>query len=304
MKIIITAILVLSVQFAFAQDVRLAGVEYFDYLKAPVKNNAGNYSSSFQEFAAFASFPMQSKDQRTTIINGFQYALVQASVFNNASQVTERRDFQSITYNFSFVQSLDDKWKIAGSLMPSLASDFRDKLSSDDFFVQGYLAGIRKLNEFSSVGGGITYTTTLGSPLLLPVVYFRYNKGRQKVDVELPMVADYAYRLDDRDKVNVGFRMGLNGTNFHVSSDNSNSNIHVDKLSYSRINVGPVVGYTIAKSLKLEATGGMSVARKFEFLTAGAAKNIMFNSNNTGFFNISLFLVAPSRKAKKQYINL
>src|ERR1700743_3282988 len=119
MRIILIAMLVLSVQFAFAQDVRLAGVEYFDYLKAPVKNNAGDYASSFREFAAFATFPVQSKDRKTTIINGFQYALVQASVFNDASHVTERRDFQSITYSFSYIQSIDDKWKIAATLMPS-----------------------------------------------------------------------------------------------------------------------------------------------------------------------------------------
>jgi hypothetical protein len=294
-KITISALLLLSAHFVFAQDIRLAGVENFDYFKAPVKNSDGNYESSFREFGAFASFPMQSKNEKTTIINGFQYALVQASVLNNGAHRTGSRDFQSITYNFSIIQSLTDKWKIAASLMPSLASDFKDKLSSEDFFIQGYLVGVRKLNDFTSLGGGISYTTELGSPLLLPAVYFRYSRGRQNVNVQLPMLAEYAYSVDAKDKLNVGFRMSLNGTNFHVTGDDNNSDLDVNKLRYSRINAGPVVGYKICNVLKLEATGGISVARKFEFMTAGGANQYTFNSNNTGFININLSLIAPSR---------
>jgi hypothetical protein len=251
--------------------------------------------SSFSEFGAFANFPMQSKNKKTIVINGFQYASVQASVLNGATSVAYNRNFQSMTYNLSIIQSLTDRWKVAAILTPSLASDFKDKLSSSDFFMQGALIGIRKLNDFTSLGGGISYTTQLGSPLLLPVVYFRYYKDRQKVNIQLPMLADYAYSVDPKDKLNVGFRMGLNGTNFHVTSDDINSHIDVNELRYSRINAGPVISYKICNVLKLEATGGLSVARKFEFVAAGGAKQYSFGSNNTGFINISLALIAPSR---------
>lgn len=292
MKTVISVLLLLCGHVVFAQDTRLAGIEYFDYRKAPVKNSDGNYESSFREFGAFASFPVQSKNKKTIVVNGFQYALVQASVFNNATSVVKSRDFQSITYNFSLVQNLGNKWKLAATFTPSLASDFKDKLSSDDFFIQGSLTGIRKLSEYSSLGGGITYTTQLGSPLLLPTVYFRYYKGRQKVNMLLPMFADYTYSLDVKDKLNAGFRMGLNGTNFHVTGNDINKDADINKLRYSRINAGPVISYRICNVLKLEATGGISVARKFEFM-AGDAKQYTFNSNNTAFININLALIAP-----------
>jgi hypothetical protein len=296
MKITLSVLLLLSGHFLFAQDIRLAGVEYFGYPKAPVKNMNGNVETSFTEFGAFANFPVQSKNGKTTVINGFQYASVQASVFNHTTSLSESRNFQSMTYNLSIIQTLTDKWKVAAMLTPSLASDFKDKLSSNDFFMQGALVGIRKLNDFSSLGGGITYTTKLGSPLLLPAVYFSYYKGRQKVNIQLPMLADYAYSLDAKDKLNAGFRMTLNGTNFHVTGDDDiNSHVNVDKLRYSRINAGPVISYKICKTLMLEATGGISVARKFEFMAAGDAKQYTFSSNNTGFINISLALIAPSR---------
>lgn len=291
-------LLLLSGHFVFAQDTQLAGVEYFGYAKAPVKNMNGDFESSFREFGAFANFPIQSKDKRTTIVNGFQYALVQASVFNQATSIAENRNFQSMTYNFTIIQSLTDKWSVAATLTPSLASDFKDKLSSEDFFMQGALLGIRKLNDFTSIGGGISYTTKLGSPLLLPVVYFRYYRDRQKVNIQLPMLAEYAYSLDEKDKLNAGFKMGLNGTNFHITGDDINSHTDVDKLRYSRINAGPVISYKICNVLKLEATGGLSVARKFEFMSAGDAKQSTLGSNNTGFVNISLALIVPSGTRK------
>lgn len=296
MKIIISVLLLLlSGHLVLAQDIRLAGVENFDYLKAPVKNTEGNYESSFREFGAFAAFPVQSKDKKTIIVNGFQYALVQASVFDRATSVTNSRDFQSITYNFSIIQNLTDKWKVAATFTPSIASDFKDKLSSDDFFIQGSLTGIRKLSDFSSLGAGISYTTRFGTPLLLPTVYFRYYRDRQKVNIFLPMQADYTYSLDANDKLNAGFRMGLNGTNFHVTGNNINSDADINKLRYARINAGPVISYKVCKILKLEATGGLSIARKFEFMS-GDAKQYTFNSNSTGFINIGLSLIAPSGK--------
>lgn len=295
MRIIISSLLLLSAHLVSAQNTPLAGVEYFNYLKAPVKDAGGNYETSFREFGAFGSFPVQSKNKKTVIVNGFQYASVDASVFNNVTSGINNRNFQSIAYNFSIIQNLNDKWKLALTLAPSLAGDFKDNLSSDDFFMEGALIAIIKLNSFSSLGGGVIYTNKLGNPSPLPALYFQYNKNRQKFNILLPTHAEYAYSIDAKDILNLGFRMSLNGANFHVSGNDVNSNVDVDKLSYSRINIGPVVSYRICKVVKLEMTGGISVARKFEFLD-GEAKQYTLDSNNTGYFNVGLALIPPLGK--------
>jgi hypothetical protein len=292
MKIPIIFLLILFSQIVSAQDIRLAGIEYFNYPKAPVNDNGENYKSSFQELGAFAAYPKQSKNKKTIVVNGIQYALVETSVTNNATAITNDRDFHLIAYNFSIIQKLNNNWKLAATLSPTLASDFKSKLSGDDFFMQGSLVAIKKLSDYTSIGAGVTYTTKLGQPLWLPAVHFRYYKNRHKLNMLLPSIADYAYQLDQKDKLNAGFRASLNGANFHVTDNNINSSVDVNKLRYSRINLGPLISYKISKMIMLEATGGISTARKYQFLDV-KGNTYSFNSNNVGFFNIGLAIVPP-----------
>ena len=158
--------------------------------------------------------------------------------------------------------------------------------------MQGSFVAIKKLSDYTSIGAGITYTTKLGQPSLLPVLHFRYEKDRHKINILLPTIADYSYQLDEKDKLNAGFRVSLNGADFHVNGNNIDSSIQVNKLSYSRINLGPVISYKISKMIMLEATGGISTARKYEFLD-GKGNKYSFSPNNVGFFNIGLAIVPP-----------
>jgi hypothetical protein len=290
MKIKITVLLVMLTQCILAQDTRLASIEYLNYAKAPVKESNENLQASFQEFGAFAAYPVQSKNKKTKVINGIQYALVDASVSNNATSAVNSRQFHSITYNLTILQQLSCNWKLAASLMPTLSSDFKSGLSNNDFFMQGSLLAINKLNSYTSIGGGIVYNTKLGKPTLLPAFIFRYFKDRQELAVLLPDFANYAYQVDRKVKFDIGVKASLNGADFHISGNNLDTAVNVNKLSYSRINIGPVAGYKITRTIKLEATGGISTARKYQFLDVEGNK-YSFNTNNVFFFNIGLAIV-------------
>jgi hypothetical protein len=290
MKITLTALLVAFSQCILAQDTRLAGIEYFSYAKAPVKDGGGNFQSSFQEFGAFAAYPVQSKNKKTKVVNGIQYALVDASVSNNATSAINSRQFHSITYSLTIVQQLSGSWRLAASLMPTLASDFKSGLSSNDFSMQGSLLVINKLNSYTSIGGGVIYSTKLGQPTPLPAFIFRYFKDHHDLNLLLPTFANYTYQVGRKDKFDIGVRADLNGADFHVSGNNLVSAVDVYKLSYSRINLGPVASYKITRVIKLEARGGISTARKYQFLDTDGNK-YSFNTNNVAFFNIGLVIV-------------
>jgi Domain of unknown function (DUF6268) len=203
MKITITLsiLMMLVSECLLAQDTRLAGIEYFVYPKASIKEGSGSYESSFMEFGAFAAYPVQSKNKKTRIVNSIQYTLVDASVYDDVTSVTNSRNFYSIEYSFLIIQELSSKWKITAMITPTLASDFKDNLSSDDFITQGSIVAIRKLSPYCSTGLGVTYTTKLGFPSLLPVLYFRYNKNRNKLNILLPTLIDYAYSIDRKDRL-------------------------------------------------------------------------------------------------------
>ncbi|HSZ32561.1 MAG TPA: DUF6268 family outer membrane beta-barrel protein [Puia sp.] len=295
MKNTITVWLLLLAGLASGQDIRLAGIEYFNYLKAPVSDGNSKYQASFQEFSAFAAYPVQSKNKKTTILNGFQYALVDASVLDNTTTVTNTRNFYVLAYNFIVIHKLNDNWKLEAQLTPTLSSDFKSSLSSNDFLMLGSFLAIRRLNDYANIGAGITYTTKLGKPLLLPVLQFNYHKDHHKLIILLPSLVDYEYGIDKKDKFNVGFRAGLNGAEFHVTGNNIDNAIDVNKLGYSRLNLGPVVSYRISKIIKIEAMGGISVARKYQFLDVQGNKYTI-NSKNVGVFNIGIAFVPPLLK--------
>jgi hypothetical protein len=290
MKITITALLIAFSQCILAQDTRLASIEYFNYPKAPVKDGGGNIQSSFQEYGASAAYPVQSKNKKIKVVNGIQYALVDVTVSNNSTSAINSRQFHSIIYSLTILQQLSSSWRLAASLMPTLASDFKSGLSSNDFTMQGSLLVINKLNSYTSIGGGLVYGTKLGQPMPLPAFIFRYFKDHHDLTLLLPTFANYAYQVGRKDEFDIGVRADLNGADFHVSGNNLDSAVHVNKLSYSRINLGLVVSYKITKVIKLEARGGISTARKYQFLDADGNK-YSFNTNNVPFFNVGLVIV-------------
>lgn len=287
-------VVVLMSNTVLAQDIKLAGVEYFNYPKAALKDVDGNYQASFQEFAAYVNFPTRLKNQKTILVNGFQYRFVGVSTMNDNLTSDNSQSFHRITYNFTVIHRLTDSWMLSGRLIPTLASDFKENLSGDDFTMQGGVMAIRELSSFTSIGGGLIYSTRLGKPLLLPGFHFRYGKDKHRLFVQLPALVNYSYQTDTKDKLSIGFRMGLNGGNFNISSDKTNNNREINRLNYSRANIGPLANYKITNMIQLEAWGGLSTARKYRFEDV-PGNDYRFNSGNSPFVNIGIALVVPAK---------
>ena len=63
---------------SYAQDFKLAGIQYNNYQKSEIKNDSGNQEISFQEFGAFVNFPKKLKNDKTVLVNGFGCGFVEA----------------------------------------------------------------------------------------------------------------------------------------------------------------------------------------------------------------------------------
>jgi len=294
MKYIIYLVTLLMGADLMAQDIKLAGVEYFNYPKAAVKDVSGNGEISFQEFGAYVNFPKALKNNKTVIVNGLNYGLVSATLLDNDAAVDYERTFHRISYDFMVIHRLQNDWTVTGRLAPTLASDFKESLSWDDYIMQGSLIAVKRLNPHTSIGGGLVYTTNLGTPLPLPGFQMRYNKDRHHLLIFLPAVIDYGYQLDAANKWKIGFRTGLNGANFNVSAEQDNIGMEMDRLKYFRANLGPVINYKITKMIQIEAFGGLSALRNYRFEDK-QDNEYKYDSEVSGFFNIGIAIV-PSRK--------
>lgn len=292
-RVCILFLLVFSVFFTtHAQELRLAGVEYFSYPKVKLKGNASDNRTSFDEFGFFLNYPKQLKNQKTTIINGIQYGWVKANVYEDTTAHDRSQTFHKIGYSLSVLHRVNEKIVLIGRITPTLASDFGDKLSGDDFVMQVSVMATMKFNEQSLGGVGLFYTTLLGRPLIIPGVQYQYKYQRHTFNTILPLLLNYNYKAGDKNELRIGFRAGINGATFNVSASKYPSSLAADRLNYSRTNLGPYVNYQLNRFVLVEAFGGISTRRKYQFTDINGS-HYSYDSKTGAFFNIGVFITTP-----------
>lgn len=298
MKYLLVILLILVTYRIKAQDLKLAGVEYFTYPKVKIREGNENVHTRFQEFGTYANYPTALKNGNTVLVNGFLYGQVQATLYNNATGNESSYDFHKIAYNFMVIHKWNKKWSLVGRLSPTLAGDFEASLSGRDFLMQGTVSVSKKISEQKIIGGGLLYTTRLGKPMLLPSFQFRYKTNKHLMNIYLPAIINYSYTTDNKQKLYIGFRLVMNGANFNVSNDQFSGGNNVDRLNYFRVNIGPTVSYQLTRLLQIEATGGLSTFRKYQFEDIRGT-NYKYNSTTGAFFNIGIAIVPPQQKNKQ-----
>ena len=175
-------------------------------------------------------------------------------------------------------------------LEPTIASDFKSNLSSDDFVVQSMALLTKRIKTNFLIGGGLAYTTRFGYALVMPVFPIKYESGKHRINALLPIKLVYSYHLND--KLDIGVKGLVNGANFNITGY-SNDVIEFNKLNYTRGNIGPKIDYKPNKIFTIEFAGGISTNRTFRLVDI--EDNTYNNSTSSGaFFNIGL-VIKPSR---------
>lgn len=299
MKSLLTLALLSIPMGLSAQDFRLAGADYTYYPKARLKDDGSSQQVSSQESNVYFNIPTRLKNGKTILVNGLQFGSVRTTSYSDIQSDGDKHNFYKIAYTMMLIHRLNEKWVLVGRLMPTLASDFDDKLNGDDFLMQGSFLANRKINENLLIGGGLVYGTRLGKPMLVPSVQVKYEKSRHLFFVFLPAVIDYSYQLIREERLRVGFKALLNGANFNSSVDNFTGTTAVDRLNYLTVNVGPVVRYRFAKIALLEVSSGLNALRRYQFEDAGNTLH-KYSSKSSGFVSIGLTVVPPKRKPATQ----
>jgi hypothetical protein len=280
-----------------AQNFQLAGLNFSQFSKSEVKNSPSNQQVKFQEINFFLKIPVKFKNNKTILMNTFRYGMVSATAFDSPlfSDSEFNKNLHSVAYSPILIHKISEKWMLAGTITPTLASDFGEKLSGDDLLFQGMLLALAKPNDKITTGGGVVYTTQLGAPRFLPLAQFRFYDGRHFLNIFLPTSINYSYAIGEAKKWRVGVRAATNGGNFNVDNRDFTEIIpnSINKLLYSRVNLGPVINCQLTDKILMEASGGVSAGRKYKF--EDASKNYFnYNSENSPFFNIGIFLTNPA----------
>lgn len=269
------------------QDFELAGIRYLNYPKSE-PNGRDGYQFSIQEYGGFFNIPtVLNKDSSSVMLNGFNFAQIKINLSgDNAAIPADNITVNSISYRFSFIHKFNNKWSFAGMIEPTLASDFKSKLSSDDLVIQSMGMVSAKINSKFLIGGGLAYTSRFGQPRIVPVVPIKYKSKKHLLSGVLPTKIIYTYQINP--KIDIGFKAIVNGANFNITGY-SNEFSEINKINYTRTNIGPVLYYKPKKIFSIEVSGGISTNRTFKLVDIN--NNSYNNSSSTeAFFNIGLVI--------------
>jgi len=287
-------ILLLFLNNAYSQDFKLAGIHYAYYPNAAIKNNIDKPEASFNEFGVFINFPKKLKNDKTALINGIGYGFVEATMYNFPPLPTSeyQKKLQTFYYQLMLLHKWNEKWSLLVNLKPTIASDFEQKLSSDDLFIQGAVIATKTMNDKFKIGSGVVSSTRWGSPRVIPVVNMHYKYNKHNLNALLPLNLKYTYSLLPEEKLKLGVKYARNGANFNIYASDL---AEIDKINYSRANVGVLANYQLTKMLRLEAYGGISTGRICRLVDFDG--NVHgFDSKTAPFFSVGIDLVSPKRK--------
>lgn len=278
---------------AYSQDFKLAGLHYANYPKSEINNGSGGEKTSFNEFGFFVNVPKTFKNDSTILINGLGYASVNATMYNFSGLPSNEEDkkLQTFYYQVSLLHKWNDKWSFVASLKPTIASDFEQSLSIDDFVLQASVLVSKKMNDKMKLGVGVLNSTRWGSPLVLPALSFHYKHKKHQLNALLPVNLKYTYSFLPKNNLILGMKYARNGADFNVYSSTT---ANVNKINYSRANIGFLATYKPRKFMRFELHTGISTGRTYNLIDDNL--NVTdFSSKAEPFVTIGFSIVLPQK---------
>ena len=109
-------------------------------LKNPATTQLEDLDLNVTELDAFVRFPIQLKNEKTVLVNTLKWHFVKAPFDDLPEDMSFEANLHSIQYDFSVRHNLSTKWIAMISLRPTLASNFKEGITGNDFFFQGMAA--------------------------------------------------------------------------------------------------------------------------------------------------------------------
>lgn len=251
-----------------AQDFDVIKIQSAYYPKQHLEESNVDGEIGFFEWGVQVAIPQTfKKHKKTILIHKIGYANLTANteVSLPLVNVESTRYYHTIIYNLGLVQSLSNNWLLVANFIPTLASDFEEKLSGNDLLFQANALAVNTKNEKLKYGFGLAYTTRLGRQLVIPMGLLKYKTQKFELDMVLPNKLSAMVKTN-KNIFSYGVKAGLNGGVFNSSSEFPSVSNTVDAVGYSRITLGPAIKIRLRDAININIEGGMTVNRTLEFI--------------------------------------
>jgi hypothetical protein len=233
------------------------------------------------------SYPLVFSEGRTLLINALSYQRLYLNYRNwdyEQGGNFKVEDAYAVAYSLTLLHKLSPKWSLITIVTPGLASDFKAKISRDDFAIQA-IAGLgRHFSEKLTLYFGLLYSRDFGEPLLLPAVRLEWDNGSDlKATVTPPLDVELWYLPNQA--LELGLLINTAGNQYHGDPDIYG--IDNPQLRYSVTTLGPSAKVNILPWLHLNLEGGITFLRRFEFFD-GDEEALSVDLKQTGFLRVGL----------------
>lgn len=270
-----------------AQDFELFKMESSYYPQRSVLESSVDGEIGFWEWGGELSIPLAFKNKKTVLIHKFGYSSLNIEVSGRYGTIDleESKDYHSILYELSWVQTLNKQWQLLVSVNPTLASDLDGHLDSEDLLFQARTLAMKTQSKKMKYGYGLAYNTRFGRQIIVPLVMFKYKTPKIEIDAVLPGELSAMWNVKKR--FQYGLEAFLDGGLYNNTSDVQVVNSEINELGYSRLNMGPAISYKVKDAIKIYVTGGAAVGRRLDFIDA-AEETFNRTPDNGPFIKLGL----------------
>ncbi|WP_053991562.1 DUF6268 family outer membrane beta-barrel protein [Mangrovimonas sp. TPBH4] len=264
----------------------LLTLDHFNYPKTSFNTDTdrGEMEINEQRLTMQIAFPL--KEKKTYLFNSINYTLFNYHTTFDQSALDIQESYHSIQLSIGLISVLPKRWRLVFNAMPTIASDFHRRLNSDDFIFQVSAMATKRASQNFQYGFGLAYTSRFGNLTIIPLVSLTYKKEKWLTSVILPAYASQYYVFND--KYRLGFKAAVYGNLYNVHFDDIISALDLNRLSYSRITLGPEFQFKLIGDLYVNTGGGIAVRNVFQVQDDDLNTELDLDVKSRAYLNVGL----------------
>lgn len=227
-------------------------------------------------------------DKKRYFLNRPMY--LQLDMKNNYNGNLTSRNFRSFSWGFGLLEKMKKDWTFIGFITPILASDFQNDISHNDFIIETSTLFYKRSNKHFEYGFGFTYSSRFGKHNVIPLISTIYKKNSWGLYMILP---SYISILKDIGDSRLGITCTILRENYNFEQKEI-TGIDLDKIVYSRFNVGPELELKLYKSAYLNLHSGYTFLNNVSSITKEHQTGLDLNLKNRLFFTVGINILVKN----------
>jgi len=264
----------------------LATTDFIYYPESNIHTKSGKGKIGTNEYNFTFQYAIPLCEHKIYFYNKIDLSVFSYDVYLESTDLLFQETYRSLDFTVGLIKVLPGKWRLALNYSPTLASDFKDKLSSDDFIYQFSALAVKRAKDNFQYGLGIAYTSRFGKLTLLPLANLIYKKNKWLTSVLVPTYLSQFYCFNENSRI--GLSANVNGDYYNVRFDAIPMTIDLNKASYSRITIGPEYEFKLFGDLYLDTSIGISVRNILAIQNEDLKEELSLDVDSKYYFRMGL----------------